>query len=86
MGCYSVEDHVYLLSCVIIYDVQETIRDWRVDLWYHQHLLRNQENLSVNQQKDQADNISIYIIYLARLGSKVIRGHHAFPPGFSKTA
>lgn len=49
MGCYSVEDRVYLLSCVIIYDVQETIRDWRVDLWYQQHLLRNQENLSVNQ-------------------------------------
>lgn len=45
MGCRSVEDQ--LLSCVVIYYVQQTIRDCGVDMWYQQHLLRNQEHLSL---------------------------------------
>lgn len=45
MGCRSVEDQ--LLSCVVIYDVQQTIRDWGVDIWYQQHFVRNQEHLSL---------------------------------------
>lgn len=32
--CHFVEEHVQLLSCVIVYDVEQTIRDWGVDLWY----------------------------------------------------
>ncbi len=51
IGCYFVEDHVRLLPCVVIYDVQQTIRDWGVDLWYQQHLLRNQEHLSLQTTK-----------------------------------
>lgn len=52
IGCYFVEDHVQLLSCVVIYDVQQTIRDWGVDPWYQQHLLRKQEHLSSQTTKD----------------------------------
>lgn len=34
MWNYFVENHVELLSCVIIYDVQQTIWDWGVHFWY----------------------------------------------------
>ena len=46
MFCYIAEERVQFLSCVIIYDVQQTVGDWGVDLWYQQHLFRNQEDLS----------------------------------------
>ena len=51
VGRYFSVDHVQLLSCVVIYYMQQTSRDWGVDLWYQKHLLRNQEHLSAQTTK-----------------------------------
>lgn len=42
----GVDQHVQLLSRVIIYDVEPTIRNGRIDFWCQEHLLINQEHLS----------------------------------------
>lgn len=41
---WFVEDHVQLLSCVVVNDVQQA-GDWRADLWYQHHLRGNEKNL-----------------------------------------
>lgn len=46
-----VEQYVQLFSGVVIYDVQQIIINWRINLCSQQHLLRNQEHISAHTAK-----------------------------------
>lgn len=51
-------EHVHLLSCIIVYDMQQTIRNGGVNFGHQQHLRRNKEHLSIQITKTEEDELS----------------------------